>query len=114
VARPGESALDETTRGETMATYIALIDYTDKGVEAIQDSPMRSEAFIAQAAEAGAQVRDVYWTFGGHDGVLILDAPDDETAAQLFLSLGKTGAVRTQTLRAYDRQGFQAILNDLD
>ena len=69
---------------------------------------------IAQAAEAGAQVRDVYWTFGGHDGVLILDAPDDETAARLFLSLGKTGAVRTQTLRAYDRQGFQAILNDLE
>ena len=54
-----------------MGTYIALIDYTEKGVAAIEDSPVRSEAFIAKAAEMGAQVRDVYWTFGGHDGVLI-------------------------------------------
>ncbi len=97
-----------------MGTYIALIDYTDRGVEAIEDSPMRSEAFIAKAAEMGAQVRDIYWTFGGHDGVMIMDAPDDETAATLFLSLGKAGAVRTHTLRAYDRVGIQAILDGLD
>jgi uncharacterized protein with GYD domain len=97
-----------------MGTYIALIDYTEKGVAAIEDSPVRSEAFIAKAAEMGAQVRDVYWTFGGHDGVLIMDAPDDETAATLFLSLGKAGAVRTQTLRAYDRVGFQKILQGLE
>lgn len=93
-----------------MGTYIALIDYTDRGVEAIADSPQRAEAFVARAAEMGATVRAQYWTFGGHDGVVILDAPDDQTAAALFLSLGTGGAVRTQTLRAYDRAGMEEIL----
>ena len=97
-----------------MGTYIGLIDYTDRGVGAIEESPFRSEAFIAQAEAMGATVRDLYWTFGGHDGVVILDAPDEETAAALFLSLGRAGAVRTQTLRAYDRDGMSRILGKLD
>lgn len=100
--------------GEPMGTYIALIDYTDRGVAAIGESPLRAEAFVAKAAEMGAQVKAQYWTFGGHDGVVVLDAPDDETAAALFLSLGKSGAVRTQTLRAYDRAGMEEILARLD
>ncbi len=96
-----------------MGTYIALIDYTDSGVRAIKDSPARATAFAAQAEAMGATVRDLYWTFGAHDGVLIVDAPDDETAAALFLSLGRAGAVRTQTLRAYDRPGMGRILDRL-
>ena len=96
-----------------MATYIALIDYTDRGVQAIQDSPARSEAFVARAAAMGVTVKDLYWTFGGHDGVVIVDAPDEETAAALFLSLGAAGAVRTQTLRAYDRDGMGRILGKM-
>ena len=94
-----------------MGTYIALLDYTDRGVEAIADSPVRADAFVAKAAEMGAQVKALYWTFGGHDGVVIVEAPDDQTAAALFLTLGSTGAVRTQTLRAYDRSGMEQILS---
>lgn len=97
-----------------MPTYIALVDYTDRGVQAIQDSPARSEAFLSQAAAMGVTVKDLYWTFGGHDGVVIVDAPDAETAAALFLSLGAAGAVRTQTLRAYDREGMGRILHKLE
>jgi len=93
-----------------MGTYIALLDYTDRGVEAIADSPVRADAFIAKAAEMGAQVKALYWTFGGHDGVVVVEAPDDQTAAALFLTLGSTGAVRTQTLRAYDKAGMEQIL----
>ena len=93
-----------------MGTYIALIDYTDKGVKGIGDSPLRADAFVAKAAGMGAQVKAQYWTFGGHDGVVIVEAPDDETAAALFLELGTAGAVRTQTLRAYDRAGMEQIL----
>lgn len=96
-----------------MGTYIGIIDYTDKGVHEIGDSPARSEAFTARAEEMGATVRDLYWTFGAHDGVVIVDAPDDETAAALFLSLGAAGSVRTQTLRAYDRGGMERILQKM-
>lgn len=96
-----------------MGKYIALIDYTDRGVQAIEDSPSRSDAFLQQAAAMGVTVEKLYWTFGGHDGVIIVDGPDDETVAALFLSLGRAGAVRTQTLRAYDRDGMERILGRL-
>lgn len=93
-----------------MATFIALIDYTDRGVQAIQDSPKRAAAFQEQAKAAGVTIKELYWTYGGHDGVLIVDAPDDRTVMSLLLSLAKAGNVRTRTLRAYDRAEFGEIL----
>jgi uncharacterized protein with GYD domain len=44
---------------------------------------------------------DVYWTLGQYDIVLILEAQDDMVAAELGLSLGRLGNVRTQTMRAF-------------
>jgi uncharacterized protein with GYD domain len=99
---------------ETMGTYITLIDYTEQGAKTIADAPDRSDAFVKAARAAGVTVKDVYWTFGGHDGVLILDAPDDKSVSTLLLSLGRAGNVRTHTLRAYDRVEIQEILRESD
>ena len=93
-----------------MATFIALIDYTEQGVRSIQESPQRAAAFVEQAKQMGVTVKDLYWTTGGHDGVLILEAPDDRAASALVLSLVRAGNVRTQTLRAYDRAEMKEIL----
>ncbi len=94
-----------------MATYIVLIDYTDQGVRNIKDSPARATAFRETAAQKGVTVKELYWTTGGHDGVLILDAPDARTAASLLLSLGSSGNVRTHTLRAFDGAEMEQILD---
>lgn len=67
-----------------------------------------------KAKSKGASIRDVYWTSGAHDGVLILDAPDDATAAALFLSLAQQGNVRTRTLRAFDRKEIRSVLEAID
>jgi len=93
-----------------MATFIALIDYTEQGVRSIQESPQRATAFAEQAKKVGATVKDLYWTYGGHDGVLILEAPDERAASALLLSLVRAGNVKTQTLRAYDRAEMEEIL----
>lgn len=93
-----------------MATFIGLVDFTDKGIREIKDSPKRAQAAIGLAKEMGISVKDIYWTCGGHDGVLILDAPDDVVASAYFLALAKQGSVRTRTLRAYEREEFQKIL----
>ena len=45
----------------------------------------------------GVKVTDIYWTLGDHDGVLIFEAPDDETATTLLLHLGAVGNVHTTT-----------------
>ena len=96
-----------------MPTYIAIVDFTEQGIRAVQDSPGRADAFRDAAASAGATVKDMYWTSGAHDGLLIVDAPDDATAASLFLSLGKAGNVRTQTMRAFTEQEFHDLVASL-
>ena len=97
-----------------MPTYIALIDFTEQGVRNIQDTPKRADAFAATAKKLGVTVKDVYWTTGAHDGLLIVDAPDCKTAAALFLTLGQGGNVRTQTLRAFDRPEIESVLGKMN
>lgn len=93
-----------------MPKFVALINFTEAGVRAIEETTRRSEAFRAKAEALGVTVELILWTMGGYDGVLVFDAPDGETAAGLMLSLGKAGNVRTQTLRAWDREGIEAVL----
>jgi uncharacterized protein with GYD domain len=96
-----------------MATFIALISLTQHGEEDIQHSVDRAEAFRKLAKQRGASVKDVYWTMGAYDGVLIFEAPDDETATALMLSLASKGCVRTHTLRAFNRDQMRGILGNI-
>jgi uncharacterized protein with GYD domain len=50
---------------------------------------------------------------GPYDLVGILEAPDDESATAFLLEVGTRGAVRTTTLRAYDREEMSGILQRL-
>ena len=93
-----------------MGTFIALLDYTDQGIRNIRDSPQRADQFNQFAEEAGARVVAQYWTIGSHDGVLILEAPNDEVAASVLLELGASGNVRTTTLRAFEWADAQGLL----
>ena len=89
-----------------MATFIALITETQEGEVNIQDSVSRAAQFVDKAKQFGVTIESQYWTMGAYDGVLIFDAPDDETAASLMLHLASKGSVRTHTLRAFDAEGM--------
>ena len=39
------------------------------------------------AKKRGATVKDMYWTLGSRDTVVVFEAPDDETAAALVMSV---------------------------
>ena len=93
-----------------MATFIALLDFTDQGIRNIENSTLRADQFSAMAERAGASVQAQYWTIGSHDGVLILEAPNDELAASLLLALASMGNVRTTTLRAYEWAEAQELI----
>ena len=94
-----------------MADYIVLIDYTDQGIRTIKESPERADAFRENAKKIGVTVKELYWTTGVHDGVLIVEAPDDKAVSALMLSLVRAGNVRTQTLRAYGPHEMREILD---
>ena len=96
-----------------MATFISTIKFTDQGIKNIKDTCKRANAFKAAAKKMGVKVRDIYWSLGPFDGVLIFDAPDDETATALMIQLGSFGNVQTQTGRSFKAAEMQSVLDKL-
>ena len=47
---------------------------------------------------------------GSHDVVAVCEAPDDESATALSLSVGSHGNVRSETLRAFSFEEMKHIL----
>ncbi|MFG0335257.1 MAG: GYD domain-containing protein, partial [Maioricimonas sp. JB049] len=84
-----------------MATFISTIKFTGQGIKAIGETTRRAAKMKTVAKKMGVKVRDVYWTLGESDGMLIFEAPDDETATALLLHLGAAGNVQTTTARAF-------------
>ena len=93
-----------------MATYVLLLKFTDQGIHNIKETRKRAEGFREMAEKAGAKVKEVYWTLGQYDGLLILEASDEATAAALGLSLGSLGNVRSETLRAFSTDEISRVL----
>ncbi len=94
-----------------MATFITTIKFTEQGLKGIDETTKRAAALKASAKKLGVKVKDVYWTLGDHDGVLIFEAPDDETATTLLLHLGALGNVHTTTVRAFTAAEMDKILD---
>lgn len=93
-----------------MVRFVVLLNFTQEGISAIKESPARAEAFSAAAAKVGARVESLFWTIGPYDGVVVLSAPDEATAAAVILQLGNTHAVRSCMLRAFDAGEFREIV----
>ena len=94
-----------------MATYITSIKFTQQGIKDIDHSTKRAATFKAEAKKLGVKVKDIFWTLGDQDGVLILDAPDDETATAALLHLGIMGNVHTSTCRAFTTAEMEAVVS---
>jgi uncharacterized protein with GYD domain len=93
-----------------MSTFITTIKFTEQGIKDIDQTTARAAAFKTAAKKLGVKVTNVYWTLGDHDGVLILEAPDDETATAALLQLGSMGNVQTTTCRAFSSAEMDEIL----
>jgi uncharacterized protein with GYD domain len=84
-----------------MATYLTLLKFTERGAKDIKDSCQRAEELKSHARKHGIQVKEQYWCLGAYDGLIVFDAPDDETATAAMLSLSMRGYVTTQTMRSF-------------
>src|SRR5438309_6327905 len=93
-----------------MASYVTLIKFTERGAKDIKDSCKRAADFKTHAKKHGIEVKDQYWCLGVYDGLIIFDAPDDETATAAMLSLTSRGNVSTQTLRSFTATEMGKIL----
>ena len=93
-----------------MATFISTFRFTGQGLKAVGDTTKRAAAAKTAAKKLGIKVSDFYWTLGDYDGVMIFQAPDDETATALMLQVGAQGNVRTTTMRAFTAGEMDGIL----
>ncbi len=96
-----------------MPTYIVFADYTDKGIANIKDSPDRLDAVRKLVADHGGEVKAIYLMMGDHDIVTIIDAPNDDTAARLLLTIGAEGNIRTKSYKIFDEDEFRSIVASL-
>jgi uncharacterized protein with GYD domain len=96
-----------------MPTYITLLRWTNKGLENIKDSPKRLDTARKGFAAMGVTLRDFYMVTGRYDMVIVTEAPDDATLAKATLSVVSSGAVQTETLRAFTEKEYRDIFAGL-
>jgi len=93
-----------------MPTYVSLGHWTDQGIKTYKDTISRAADFTKLTENSGGRVRELLWTVGEYDIVLVADFPDDETATAAALRLGSAGNVRTNTMRAFSADEMTAII----
>ena len=93
-----------------MNRYLVLATFTDQGIRTVKETTKRAAAVREMGAQFGVQVKDIYWTLGAYDVVLVAEASDDAAMTAFGMSVGAQGNVRTQTLRAFNADEMQGIL----
>ena len=93
-----------------MPKYVILINWTEQGAQRVTETTQRAEQVTQMIEQMGGRVETLLWTQGRYDLVGIIEAPDEETAAAVGLRAGMGGAVRTETLRAFDAEEMGRIL----
>ena len=93
-----------------MPIYVSLVNWTEQGVKNFRDTVRRADDYRGLVEQSGGQVRQLLWTLGEYDLVVVTDFPDDETATAVVLQTVAGGNIRTTTLKAFDAQQMSAII----
>lgn len=96
-----------------MATYISLINFTQKGIENIKESPNRLEVAKEAFKAMGAELKQFYLCLGRYDIIVISEGPNDETVAKAALAIGSRGAVRTESFRVFNENEYRKLISEL-
>lgn len=96
-----------------MPTYITLWNYTEQGIKNIEKSPDRLDTAVELVESVGGELRGFYLTMGEYDLVTVADFPNDDTAAQALLRIGQTGAVSSETLKAWPEDDYRDLIANL-
>jgi uncharacterized protein with GYD domain len=93
-----------------MPIYVSLVNWTEQGVKNFRDTVRRADDYRGLVEQSGGQVRQLLWTLGEYDLVVVTDFPDDETATTVLLQTVAGGNVRTETMKAFDADQMSAII----
>jgi uncharacterized protein with GYD domain len=79
--------------------YLIQASYTSEGIQGLaRDSASGRRADVQSAVKAlGGKTEAFFFSFGADDVIIILDLPDNVTAAAVALTTSATGAVHVRT-----------------
>jgi len=78
-----------------MPKYVIFFSLTGESVARFIDHPGdRTAAVKAMTDATGGTLESYYWMFGKHDGMVVVDVPDSQTAAAISLAVSASGAFR--------------------
>jgi uncharacterized protein with GYD domain len=82
-----------------MPKFLVEASYTAEGLKGLlKDGGTGRRAAIEAAAKSiGGKLEAMYFAFGKHDVVTIIDVPDNVTAAAMALAVNASGAAMTRT-----------------
>ena len=93
-----------------MAHFVILSRFTHQGITDVKRTVERAEAGIQMAKKVNVTIKEIYWTLGSRDVVVICEAPDDEAVTAFSLSLTSLGNVSNETLRAFSSDEMKQVL----
>ncbi len=96
-----------------MIRYVGLMNFTDKGIQAVKDTTKRAAAAKEIAKKYGVNMREIFWTMGDCDIVCILEAEDEASIAAFALATATQGNVRSRSMRAYSASEMDKIIAKL-
>jgi uncharacterized protein with GYD domain len=77
-----------------MPLYLGRFSYTADAIKALVENPQDREQAAAEAAESlGGKLIGFWFSFGEFDGVFLMNAPDNATAAALAMLVVGSGAL---------------------
>ena len=96
-----------------MPTFICTLHWTDQGIRSVTDALKRRQSARRVAEKLGITIKDVYITTGDSDVLVILEAPDGDTAAKFSLATASQGNTRGSTCRAFTETEFDALIKGI-
>lgn len=96
-----------------MPTYVTLWNYTQQGIENIEDSPDRLDDAKDLLESLGGELKGFYLTMGEYDIVTVAEFPDDDAAAHAVLRIAQQGAVSSTTMKAWPEDEYRDLIASL-
>ncbi|MBI3975717.1 MAG: GYD domain-containing protein [Armatimonadetes bacterium] len=96
-----------------MPTYVILATWTEQGIKNVKDTVKRYEAVKRMAAPMGVDIKEIYYTMGPSDALILAEAADDAAVSRVSLAAGMQGNVRTLTMRAFRKDEMAALVGGL-
>ncbi len=79
-----------------MPLYMTQFSYTPEAWKALVKKPEdRSTVFAEQATKLGGRLQALYYSMGEYDGLVIFEAPDQQTAAAIVFTVISPGHIKS-------------------